>query len=121
MAARGGPRVFPALRSHVEKHVARLSAAEAEAAGQALVQASPRAAVETFGEWLRPRGGGLSGKLGKVTASPVVQRAALAGLRAVGAPEAAALVALLAEHGDAVLRPEARAALASMPRGGPRG
>ena len=39
MAARGGPRVFPALRAHVEKHAARLSVAEAEAAGRALAHA----------------------------------------------------------------------------------
>ena len=58
MAARGGPRVFAALRAHVEKHAARLSAAEAEAAGQALARASGPAALETFGEWLRPKGRG---------------------------------------------------------------
>jgi phage-related tail protein len=121
MAARGGPRVFPALRSHVEKHAARLSPAEAEAAGQALARASARAAVETFGEWLRPKGGGLLGKLVKMTAAPVIQRVALAGLRGVAAAEAEPLLALLAEHGDAGLRAEARAALAARPKGGPRG
>jgi hypothetical protein len=123
MAARGGPRVFPALRSHVEKHAARLSPAEAEAAGQALARASSRAALETFGEWLRPKGGGLLGKLVKITAAPVVQRVALAGLRGVAGAEAEPLLALLAEHGEAALRAEAKAALAARPPkgGGPRG
>jgi hypothetical protein len=120
MAARG-PRVFPALRSHVEKHAARLSAAEAEAAGQAMARASSRAAVETFGEWLRPKGGGLLGKLVKMTAAPVVQRVALAGLRGLAGDDAASLLALVAEHGEASLRAEARAALAARPKGGPRG
>jgi hypothetical protein len=123
MAGRGGPRVFPALRSHVEKHAARLSPAEAEAAGQALARASSRAALETFGEWLRPKGGGLLGKLVKVTAAPVVQRVALAGLRGIAGAEAEPLLALLAEHGETVLRAEAKAALAARPPkgGGPRG
>ncbi|HEX9189331.1 MAG TPA: hypothetical protein VGB87_19795 [Vicinamibacteria bacterium] len=120
MAARGGPRVFPALRSHVEKHAARLSAPEAEAAGQAMARASARAAVETFAEWLHPKGGGLLGRLVKVTAAPIVQRVALGGLRVVAGAEAEPLLVLLAEHGDAGLRPEARAALAGR-KGGPRG
>jgi hypothetical protein len=121
MAARGGPRVFAALRSHVERHAARLSAAEAEAAGQALARASSRSAVETFGEWLQPKGGGLLGRLVKMAAAPVFQRVALAGLRGVAAPEAEPLLSLLAEHGEAGLRPEARAALAARAKGGPRG
>ena len=120
MAARG-PRVFPALRSHVEKHAARLSAAEAEAAGQAMARASSRAAVETFGEWLRPKGGGFLGKLVKMTAAPVVQRVALAGLRGLPGDAADSLLALVAEHGDASLRAEAKAVLAARPKGGPRG
>ncbi len=95
MAARGGPRVFAALRSHVEKHAARLSAAEAAAAGQALARSSSRSALETFGVWLRPKGGGLLGRLVKMPAAPSIQRVALAGLRGVagdggrGAPRAA--------------------------------
>ncbi|HXK11248.1 MAG TPA: hypothetical protein VMT70_16495 [Vicinamibacteria bacterium] len=121
MAARGGPRVFAALRSHVEKHAARLSAAEAEAAGQALARSSARSAAETFGEWLRPKGGGLLGKLVKMAAPPVLQRVALAGLRGVAVADAEPLLTLLAEHGEAGLRPDARAALAARPRGGSRG
>jgi hypothetical protein len=121
MATRGGPRVFPALRAHVEKHAARLSAAEAEAAGQAMVRSSSRSALETFGEWLHPKGGGLLGKLVKMHAAPPFQRVALAGLRAVAGPEAQALLELLADHGEAVLRPAAEAALAGRPSGGPRG
>ena len=121
MAARGGPRVFPALRAHVEKHAARLSAAEAAAAGQALARSSARSAVETFGEWLRPKGGGLLGKLVKMPAAPPFQRVALAGLPALPGPDAEALLALLAEHGDATLRHEAAAALAARRRGGGRG
>ena len=121
MAARGGPRVFPALRAHVEKHAARLSAAEATAAGQALARSSSRSALETFGEWLRPKGGGLLGKLVKMPAAPPFQRVALAGLRGLAGAEAEALLALLAEHGETTLRPDAEAALAARSKGGPRG
>ena len=121
IAGNGGARVFPALRAHVEKHAARLSAAEAEAAGQALARSSGRAAVETFEEWLRPKAGGLMGKLVRVHAAPPVQRVALAGLRGLAGPEADSLLALLAEHGEVSLRPEAHAALAARPRGGHRG
>ena len=113
MAARGGPRVFPALRAHAEKHAARLSTAEAEATGQALVRASARDALATFTEWLRPKGGGLLGKLVKVNAPPTYQRVALAGLRALAGAEADSLVELLSAHGDATLRPEAGAVLAA--------
>jgi hypothetical protein len=121
MAARGGPRVFPALRSHVEKHAARLSAAEAAVAGQSLVRSSSRSALETFGEWLRPKGGGLLGKLVKMPAAPPFQRVALAGLKGLPGADAEALLELLAGHGEAALRPEAGAALAARPKGGPRG
>jgi hypothetical protein len=121
MAARGGPRVFTALRSHVEKHAARLSALEAEAAGQALARSSSRSALETFGEWLRPKSGGLLGKLVKMPAAPPFQRVALAGLRLLAVPEAEPLLVLLADHGELALRPEAEAALAARPRGGSRG
>jgi len=121
MAARGGPRVFSALRAHVEKHAARLSAAEAAAAGQALARSSSRSALETFGEWLRPKGGGLLGKLVKMPAAPPYQRVALAGLRGLAGADAEALLALLANHGEATLRPEAGAALAARARGGSRG
>lgn len=121
MAARGGPRVFPALRAHVEKHAAHLSAAEAAAAGQALARSSPRSALETFAVWLRPKGGGLLGKLVKMPAAPPFQRVALAGLRGLAGAEAEPLLALLASHGEAALRPEAAAALAARPGGGSRG
>jgi hypothetical protein len=121
MAARGGPRVFPALRAHVEKHAARLSAAEAAAAGQALARSSSRSALETFGEWLRPKGGGLLGKLVKMPAAPPFQRVALAGLKTLVGADAEALLALLTEHGEAALRPQAAAALAARSRGGLRG
>ncbi|HSD65244.1 MAG TPA: hypothetical protein VLF95_01010 [Vicinamibacteria bacterium] len=120
MAARGGPRVFPALRAHVEKHATRLPAAEA-AAGEALARSSSRSALETFGEWLRPRGGGLLGKLVKVPAAPPFQHVALAGLRLLAGADADALLRLLAEHGEAGLRPEAGAALAARSRGGSLG
>jgi hypothetical protein len=121
MAARGGPRVFPALRAHVEKHAARLSAAEAAAAGHALARSSPAAALQAFGEWLRPKGGGLLGKLVKMPAAPPFQRVALAGLPGLAGADAEALLALLAEHGEAALRPEAAAALAARSKGGRRG
>jgi hypothetical protein len=121
MAARGGARVFPALRAHVEKHAAQLSAAEAAAAGQALARSSSGAALATFGEWLRPKGGGLLGKLVKMPAAPPIQRVALAGLRTLSGPDAEALLAHLAEHGEALLRPEAAAARGARARGATRG
>jgi hypothetical protein len=121
MAARGGPRVFPALRAHVEKHAARLSVAEAEAAGRALAHASARLALDAFGEWLRPKDAGFLGKLVKVLAGPPVQRVALAGLREIGGPEAEELLRLLAAHGDPALRPEAAAALEARGKAPSRG
>jgi hypothetical protein len=117
MAARGGPRVFAALRAHVDKHAARLGPAEAEALGQALARSSARDALETFEAWLRPKGGGLLGKLVKMPAPLPLQRTALAGLRSLAGPEATSLIELLAAHADATLRPEAEAALASRPHG----
>ena len=117
MAARGGPRVFAALRAHVEKHAARLSPAEAEAAGQALARSSGRAALETFQAWLHPKGGGLFDKLVRMHAPAPLQRVALAGLQGLAGTEARALVELLARHGDAGLRPLAEAALHARPRG----
>jgi hypothetical protein len=115
MAARGGPRVFPALRAHVDRHAARLALMEAEAAGQALVRSSPREALETFAAWLHPKGGGLLGRLVKVHAPPALQRVALAGLRALSGPQADGLLELLADHGDPSLRGEAEAALEARP------
>jgi hypothetical protein len=117
MAARGGPRVFAALRAHVDKHATRLHPAEAEAAGQALVRSASRDALETFKAWLRPKGGGLLDKLVKMHAPEPLQRVALSGLRSLTGPEATSLVELLADHGEAALRPEAEAALAARPPG----
>jgi hypothetical protein len=117
MAARGGPRVFTALRAHVDKHAARLDPAEAEAAGLALTRSSARDALQTFEAWLRPKGGGLLGKLVKMHAPLPLQWVALAGLRQLAGPEATSLLELLADHADATLRPEAEAALASRPPG----
>ncbi len=116
MAARGGPRVFAALRAHVDKHAARLAVAEADATGQALARSSARDALETFEAWLHPKGGGLLGKLVKMHAPLPLQRVALAGLRNLAGPEATSLLELLADHADATLRPEAEAALASRPQ-----
>ncbi len=117
MASRGGPRVFAALLAHVDKHAARLTTAEAEAAGQALARASAREALATFEAWLRPKGGGLLGKLVKMHAPAPLQRVAFAGLRSLPGPEATSLLELLADHGDAALRPEAEAVLAARPQG----
>ena len=117
MAARGGQRVFAALLAHVDKHAARLATAEAEAAGQALVRASAREALATFEAWLRPKGGGLLGKLVKMHAAAPLQRVALSGLRSLPGPEATSLVELLADHGDSALRPDAEAVLAARPPG----
>ena len=123
MAARGGPRVFAALLAHVGKHAARLGTAEAEAAGQALVRSSAREALETFEAWLHPKGGGLLGKLVKMHAPAPLQHVAFSGLRSLAGPEATSLLELLADHGDAALRPEAEAVLAARPPspGGRRG
>jgi hypothetical protein len=121
MAARGGSRVFAALRAHVEKYAAGLSPAEATAAGCALAASSSAAAVQTFGEWLRPRGGGLLSKLVKMHAAPPFQRVAVAGLRGAGGAEADTLLALLAEHGETAVRAEAAAAIAARRKGGGRG
>jgi len=49
------------------------------------------------------------------------QRVAIAGLRGLAGAEADALLALLAEHGEAALRTEAATALAARSRGTARG
>jgi len=123
MASRGGARVFPALQAHAEKHAVTCSAAEAEAVGRALVQAQAPSALALFGSWLRPKSGGLLGRLMKMHAPPPLQRVALAGLRGAAGAEADALLALLAEHGEASVAREARATLHGRAggRGGPGG
>ena len=120
MAARGGPRVYAALLAHVDKHATRLTTAEAEAAGLALARSSPDEALATFEAWLRPKGGGLLGKLVKMHAPAPLQRVAFSGLRSLAGPEATSLLELLADHGDAALRPAAGAVLATR-RQGPGG
>jgi hypothetical protein len=123
MATRGGPRVFAALRHHVERRVAELGPAEAEAAGKALARSSPRSALDAFGAWLRPKGGGILGRIVHVAAPPPLQRVAVAGLETIGGEEAETLLALLAERGDAEVSRRATGALEARRRtgGGSRG
>ena len=117
MASRGGARVFPALQAHAEKHAAACSAAEAEAAGRALALAQAHSALALFGSWLKPKAGGLLGRLVKMHAPPVLQRVALSGLRGAAGAEAEALLELLAAHGEASVAREAKAALDARARG----
>jgi hypothetical protein len=119
MASRGGARVFPALQAHAEKLAAACSAAEAEALGGALAQAQAPAALVLFGSWLKPKTGGLLGRLVKMHAPPALQRVALAGLRRASGAEAEELLQLLAVHGEASVAREAGAALHA--RGRPSG
>ena len=122
MAVRGGPRVFPALLAHVEKHAAHLSPAEATAAGRALVRSSARSALDAFQVWLHPKGGGLLGRLVKLHAPLPLQRVTLAGVVAVLGEEAEEMLAFLGEKGDAEVAGAATAALAARRRaGGGRG
>ena len=111
MASRGGARVFPALQAHAEKHAAGCSAAEAEALGGALAQAQGPAALALFASWLKPKAGGLLGRLVKMHAPPTLQRVALAGLRRAAGAEAEELLRLLAAHGEAAVAREAEAAV----------
>jgi hypothetical protein len=111
MASRGGARVFPALQAHAEKHAAACSAAEADAVGQALVRAQAHSALALFGSWLKPKSGGLLGRLVKMHAPPALQRVALSGLRDTAGAEAQALLELLAAHGEASVARDAGAAL----------
>jgi hypothetical protein len=111
MASRGGARVFPALQAHAEKHAAGCSAAEAEALGGALAQAQGPAALALFASWLKPKAGGLLGRLVKMHAPPTLQRVALAGLRRAAGAEAEELLRLLAAHGEVSVAREAEAAL----------
>jgi hypothetical protein len=120
MASRGGARVFPALQAHAEKHAATCSAAEAEALGGALAQAQAHAALALFGAWLKPKSGGLLGRLVKMHAPPALQRVALSGLRRAAGAEAEDLLQLLAAHGEASVAREAEAALRAR-AGGPGG
>jgi hypothetical protein len=117
MSSRGGARVFPALQAHAEKHAAACSAAEAEALGRALAQAQAQAALALFGTWLRPKSGGLLGRLVKMAAPPTLQRVALSGLRGAAGADAEALLQLLAAHGEASVAREAEAALHARARG----
>ena len=111
MASRGGARVFPALQAHAEKHAATCSASEAMAVGRALAQAQAHSALALFGSWLKPKSGGLLGRLVKMHAPPALQRVALSGLRGAAGAEAEALLELLAAHGEASVAREAKAAL----------
>jgi hypothetical protein len=121
LARRGGARVAPLLQSHVEKRASVASSLEAEAAGRALAQASPQAALLAFHGWLHPKGGGLLGRIVGASAPPALQRAALAGMDRLEGPDVEALLAHLAEHGEEALRRPAAAALAARRRpGGPR-
>jgi hypothetical protein len=115
MASRGGARAFPALQAHAEKRAGACSAAEADALGRALVQSQAHAALVLFGSWLKPKSGGLLGRLVKMPAPHALQRVALSGLRAATGAEAVALLELLAAHGEASVAKEA--ALAARPRG----
>ncbi len=117
MAAGGGPRVFPALQAHAEKGAAAFSAAEAETAGRALAAASASAAVALFEAWLKPKSGGLLGRLVKMPAPPALQRVALSGLQGVAGAEAEALLGRLADHGVGGVAEQAAAALAARARG----
>jgi len=117
MASRGGARVFPALQAHAEKHAATCSAAEAEALGRALAQAQAHSALALFGSWLKPKSGGLLGRLVKMHAPPALQRVALSGLRGAAGAEAKALLELIAAHGEASVAREAEAALDARARG----
>jgi hypothetical protein len=117
IASRGGARVFPALQAHAEKHAATCSAAEAEALGGALAQAQAHAALALFGSWLKPKTGGLLGRLVKMHAPQALQRIALCGLRGVPGGEAGELLQLLADHGEASVAREAGAALHARARG----
>ncbi len=117
MASRGGPRVFPALQAHAEKGAAGFSAAEADATGRALAAASTTAAVALFEAWLRPRSGGLLGRLVKMQTPPGLQRVALSGLQRAAGAEAEALLGRLADHGEGGVAERAAAALAGRSRG----
>jgi hypothetical protein len=123
MAARGGPRVFAALHHHVERHVAELGPAEAEAAGKALARSSPRSALDAFAAWLHPKGGGILGRIVHVAAPPPLQRVAVSGLETIGGEEAEKLLALLADRGEEAVSRRAAGALEARRRtgGGPRG
>jgi hypothetical protein len=117
MASRGGARVFTALQAHAEKRSAACSAAEAEAVGRALAQAQGPAAVALFGSWLKPKSGGLLGRLVKMPAAPALQRIALSGLRGAAGAEAEALLELLAAHGEVSVARDAGAVLQGRTRG----
>jgi hypothetical protein len=106
--ARGGARVVPTLAAHAEKNADSLSLEEAEATGRALAQAAPRGALERFEAWLHPQGGRLLGRLSRRLGPTSLQRAALAGLEAIGGAEADALLELLGTKGDADIATAAR-------------
>jgi hypothetical protein len=118
MAARGGPRVFAALHHHVERHLAELGAAEAEAAGKALARSSPRSALDAFSAWLHPKGGGILGRIVRMAAPPPLQRVAVSGLETIGGEEAEKLLTLLAERGEEEAARRAAGALEARRRAG---
>jgi hypothetical protein len=118
MAERGGPRVTPTLVAHAEKHVESLTAAEAKVTGQALARSSPKAALDTFHQWLETKGGGLLGRLVKMPAPPSLQRVALGGLEHIGGEEADELLGLLTEKGEDAVAAEAANALRRRQAGG---
>ena len=121
--ARGGARAFAALQSRAEKGAASFGAAEAEAIGRALAEASPRPALALFESWLVPKSRGLLARLVKMHAPPALQRIALAGLRHLDAEQARALLELLSKHGEATVATAAAGVLQARARraGGQRG
>jgi hypothetical protein len=121
--ARGGTRAFPALQARAEKGAAAMRAAEADAVGRALAEASPRSALALFESWLAPRSRGFLSRFVKMQAPPAFQRVALAGLRGADGEQVQVLLELLADHGEAAVAAAAAGVLQARARraGGQRG
>jgi hypothetical protein len=73
--------------------------------------------VALFEAWLKPRSGGLLGRLVKMQTPPGLQRVALSGLQRAAGAEAEALLGRLADHGEGGVAERAAAALAGRSRG----
>jgi hypothetical protein len=121
--ARGGARAFPALQARAEKGAAAMRAAEADAVGRALAEASPRSALALFESWLAPKSRGFLSRFVKMQAPPAFQRVALAGLRGADGEQAQTLLELLADRGETTVAAAAAGVLQARARrvGGRRG
>ena len=97
LRARGDRRDFPYLHRHILGRALNLSETEASASGLAMATVDPKSAMETFSEWIKPKG--FFGKLKPV--QPGQDLCAIAGLTIITDEEADVLLVHLSKRSGA--------------------